>query len=211
MSAARKYIIFGRDASKEIFDLSIPTNSIFGGSPDVYGKDEFTKRFGSDEAIVIKYWGVDNVLKNPISIRGDGSILIPCNNDDSKLIAVFSKYKNYLESIKDTSTIIPASQIDLNLKIKNISEYLRLLENKDPKYCINPKSLIKSSGTKEDYYKVIPKIFYILYQHLKKGEPLNTQKLFNEEYPEFNETIEHYLSELENPDSPAVPESDELA
>jgi len=193
-SSLCKYVCF----EAEGFHMENLKNQIKVGDPGLRTLEEFRSRFVfNDEdlmkAVMCKYWGVSKITGLPISKRSDDGLRldannyrVPCNkNDINLLITAFKRYKAFLESTTNKGYL---NDIHFNTtaQIGYVEIYLQRLAaglQDEPADCIGDHETTKAkkySGL-DNYYEVLPKVFYLLYRHSKSypNEPLKAKEVLD--------------------------------
>ena len=182
-------------------------NQLKSGEPGILRLKDYLERFGTDENVkrtIVKYWSISAVGKTPISkISKDGFTLgadafrVPCDSSDKSILKTgFTNYKVFLTGMAGDKT---DEQLHFKEQLRLVDLYLKALDETPPSQpCVEGHELIPKgpySGAADTYYSVLPKVFYVLYQHAKKdttSTPLNTQAIFKD-YATLNQSSEQLL------------------
>jgi hypothetical protein len=181
---------FGQSIDGETFILS-GENALGSGEPGILRLSDYTARFGNDEAtkkVLIKYWSIGSTNKPPVSKKAkDGSALGPDDfrypseaSEKETLRNAFTSYRSFLATKAGEK-----SDNELHFKelLRLVDLYLHGFDKSDGADGIEAHELLPKgtgSGSVDTYYNVLPKVFYVLYQHAKKGSPLDTKAVFND-------------------------------
>jgi Skp family chaperone for outer membrane proteins len=124
---------------------------------------------------------------------------VPCDqNDKNKLISAFTNYKNFLDS-KGNITPETADSKHFAIQAQKVQMYLQELNKIKPELdCIGGHELHGKSTTAhpDTMFSVLPKVFYLLYQHAQTGKQLDTTSIFDD-YKTLSNKPEELLQEME--------------
>jgi hypothetical protein len=167
------------------------------------------KRFVSGDEqtiknIMCKYWSVTKINGVPLSKQdASGNLLadkmyrVPCDKTEiGTLITAFKRYEAYLESPENKTELDMKQHFNPTAQIEYVKVYLQRLTDAQmnlPKDCIGLHETISGASTSassaasagkggdgtDRYYGILPKVFYLLYNQSKTGQPLKAQELLN--------------------------------
>jgi predicted nucleic acid-binding Zn-ribbon protein len=186
----------------EAFHLTHEQNNLPQGDPGLRTFGDFTKRFVSGDEqtiknVMCKYWSVKKINGVPVSKQdASGNLLndkmyrVTCDKAEiATLITAFKRYEAYLESPENKAELDTKQHFNPAAQIEYVKVYLQRLTNAQtnmPKDCIGLHETIPSGSASsaggdgtDRYYGVLPKVFYLLYNQSKTGQPLKAQELLN--------------------------------
>jgi predicted nucleic acid-binding Zn-ribbon protein len=187
----------------ETFHLGNNKNTRDSGASGLRTIDDFMRRFVSGDEqtmkdVMCKYWSIKSLNKIPISkLDASGNKLadkmyrVPCAQSEiNSLIKAFQRYEAFLESPTNKAELDTLQHFNPSAQIEYVKVYLQRLRDalsSPPKDCIGLHETITttttagpsgSEGTNR-YYGILPKVFYLLYNQSKTGQPLKAQELLN--------------------------------
>ena len=183
----------------ETFHLGNSKNTRDSGASGLRTIDDFMRRFVSGDEqtikeVMCKYWSIKSLNKVPISkLDASGNKLadkiyrVPCAQSEiNSLIKAFQRYESFLESPTNKTELDKLQHFNPSAQIEYVKIYLQRLRDAlsgSPKDCIGLHETITtgpsgSEGTNR-YYGILPKVFYLLYNQSKTGQPLKAQELLN--------------------------------
>ena len=186
---------FGQSIDGETFLLS-GENSLVSGEPGLLRLADYQARFGNDEAtkkVIVKYWSIGSTNKPPISKKtkdetplGPDDFRYPSEvSEKATLRNAFTLYRNFLATKAGKKN---DNELHFKELLRLVDLYLQGFDKSDTvtgaaaegieAHELLPKG--PGPGSVDTYYSVLPKIFYVLYQHAKKGTPVNTKAVFND-------------------------------
>ena len=190
----------------EAFHLTNEQNNLPQGDPGLRTFGDFMKRFVSGDEqtikeVMCKYWSVTKINGVPVSKQdASGNLLadkmyrVPCDKTEiGTLITAFKRYEAYLESPTNKAELETKQHFNPTAQIEYVKVYLQRLtdaQTNPPKDCIGLHETIPGASTSaatagkagdgtDRYYGVLPKVFYLLYNQSKTGQPLKAQELLN--------------------------------
>ena len=202
-SGSSIFVKFGSEA----FDLNIENAEVTLGGPITLVHSDFTKRFGDDkdsERIIVKYHRTSTFPGVSKSEPNENDFRIPCDLEDIKNLSVsFNKYKDYLQKEIDSfGETVPMEKNYLTIQRQKVELYLQALSKPPADTCIKSSETIVVTEIRTvdpftNYYAVLPKIFYLLYQNAKGKKKLDTQEIFKE-FPGLTADAKVYLDQLQS-------------